>query len=158
MKQIVGSLRWEIGAWEIRDRIQSLPSHYKNLINLHIHLEATTKVKQPSALPYRLSLIDCSHVTHLTHLDTVYQSSQFVCHHLSLPLQRDSNPLAVRKRTLNHLVKFNHLTIWPFWLNCWLFLYELSGCGSESCCSHFNFRYCVCFEQGVPSHSRNYRV
>ena len=41
----------------------------------------------------------------------------------------------VRKRTLNHLVK-------PF----------------ESRYCHVNFRYRVCFEQGVPWHSGNYWV
>ena len=44
-----------------------------------------------------------------------------------------------RKRTLNHLAKW--------------FLYELSDCGFESCCYHWNFRYGACFEQGVPWHS-----
>ena len=38
------------------------------------------------------------------------------------------------------------------------FVYKLSGCGSESYCSHFNFRYCSCFKQGVSWHSGNYRV
>ena len=46
----------------------------------------------------------------------------------------------------------------PVWLNGWVFLYELSGCGFESCCSHFNFRFRSCFEQGVPWNSGNYRV
>ena len=45
----------------------------------------------------------------------------------------------VCKRTLNHLAK--------------LFVYELSGCGFESHCSHLNFRYCACLEQEVFSHS-----
>ena len=40
------------------------------------------KPKQLSCLSYRLSLIRCSHVTYLTHLDTVYQSSHFIYHHL----------------------------------------------------------------------------
>ena len=48
--------------------------------------------------------------------------------------------------------------IWPVWLNGWVFVYELSGWGFESSCSHLNFRFCACFEQGVPWHSRNYRV
>ena len=91
MKLTAGSLRWEIEASEIRDGIKSLLSHYKNLINLHLHLEASITLKQPFALPCRLSLIHCSHVIYITHLDTVYQSNQFVCHHLSLSLQRDSN-------------------------------------------------------------------
>ena len=29
--------------------------------------------------------------------------------------------------------------IWPVWVNGWLFIYELSGCGFEFSCSHFNF-------------------
>ena len=37
--------------------------------------------------------------------------------------------------------------IWPVWLNDWVFVYELRGCGFESSCSErhplslFNFRY-----------------
>ena len=38
----------------------------------------------------------------------------------------------VRKGTLNRLSK---LTIWPNWLNGWVLVYELSGCGFEfRCC------------------------
>ena len=48
--------------------------------------------------------------------------------------------------------------IWPVWPNGWLFVYELSGCGFESRCSHLMFRYGACFEQGVPWHSGNCRV
>ena len=43
-------------------------------------------------------------------------------------------------------------------LNGRVFVYELSGCGFQSSCSHLNFRFCNCFEQGVPWHSGNYRV
>ena len=39
-----------------------------------------------------------------------------------------------------------------------MFVYELSGCGFESSCSHLNFRFRACFVQGVPWHSGNYRV
>ena len=48
--------------------------------------------------------------------------------------------------------------IWPVWLNGWVSVYELSGCGSESSCSHLHFRFRTCFEQWVPWHSGNYRV
>ena len=48
----------------------------------------------------------------------------------------------------------NHLHL----LNEWMFIFELSGCGSESCCSRLNFRFCTCFKQGVPWHSGNYTV
>ena len=30
------------------------------------------------------------------------------------------------------------------------FVYELSGCGFESSCSHLNFRFRACFEEGAP--------
>ena len=39
-----------------------------------------------------------------------------------------------------------------------MLLYELSGSGFDSCCSHLNFRFRICFEQGVPWHSGNHRV
>ena len=48
--------------------------------------------------------------------------------------------------------------IWSLSQNGWVFVYELNGSGFESSSSHLNFRYSVCFEQGVPWHSGNYRV
>ena len=49
--------------------------------------------------------------------------------------------------------------LWPVWLNGWVFIYKLSSCGFESrCIDYYKFRYCACFEQGVPWHSGNYRV
>ena len=48
--------------------------------------------------------------------------------------------------------------IWPVWLNSWVFVYKLSGCGFQSHCCHLNFRYYTCFKQGVPWHSGNYGV
>ena len=47
---------------------------------------------------------------------------------------------------------------WPVWSNVWVFLYELSGSGFGSSCSHLNFRFRTCFGQGYPWHSGNYRV
>ena len=47
---------------------------------------------------------------------------------------------------------------WPVWQNGWVFIYKLSGCGFETSCNDLNFRYCVCFEQGVPWHSGIYRI
>ena len=43
--------------------------------------------------------------------------------------------------------------IWPIWLNGWVFVYELSGCGFESRFCHLNFRYGTCSKQGVLWHS-----
>ena len=33
--------------------------------------------------------------------------------------------------------------IWPVWLNGWVFVYELSGCGFESSCSQIRLFFCV---------------
>ena len=30
-----------------------------------------------------------------------------------------------------------------------VFIYEIRDCGFESHWSHFNIRYCACFEQGI---------
>ena len=46
----------------------------------------------------------------------------------------------------------------PIWLNGYVFVYKVIVCGVESRCSHINFRYCVCFEQGVPWNPDNYIV
>ena len=43
----------------------------------------------------------------------------------------------------------------PVWLNGWVFVYKLSGCGFESRCYQLNFSYGSCFKQGVPWHSGN---
>ena len=43
-------------------------------------------------------------------------------------------------------------------LNGWAFVYEISGCGIDSCYSYLNFRYRANFEQGAPWHSDNCRV
>ena len=48
--------------------------------------------------------------------------------------------------------------IWPVWPNGWVIVYEVSGFGFQSSCTHLNFRFRACFEQGVPWHSGNYRV
>ena len=56
------------------------------------------------------------------------------------------------------LVFCRNNTVWSVWLNGWVFVYELSVSGFESSCSHLNFRFRACFEQGVPWHSDIYRV
>ena len=48
--------------------------------------------------------------------------------------------------------------IWPVWPNGRVFVYELSGSGFESSCSHLNFRFHVYFEQRFRWHSGNYRL
>ena len=48
--------------------------------------------------------------------------------------------------------------IWPIWLNSWMFVYELNGCGFGFYCCRLNFRYHACFGQGAAWHPGNYRV
>ena len=43
-------------------------------------------------------------------------------------------------------------------LNSWAFVYKLSSCGIDSCCSYLDFRHCACFEQGALWHLSNCRV
>ena len=61
---------------------------------------------------------------------------------------------------MHHTNKYSQHSsvIFWVWLNSWVFVYELSGYGFESRCSHLNFRYWACFGQGLPWHSGNYRV
>ena len=66
---------------------------------------------------------------------------------MSLWLQRDSNSKSLSSWTNTQ----------PLSQTSWVFVYKLSGCGFESCCSHLNFRYRACCEEGVPWHSGNYR-
>ena len=47
--------------------------------------------------------------------------------------------------------------IWLVWLNGWVSVYGLSSSGFKSGCNHLSFRFCTCFEQGVPSHSAKLR-
>ena len=53
---------------------------------------------------------------------------------------------------MHHTDKYSQYSsiICPVCANSWVFVYKLSGCGFESCCSHLKFRYRSCFEQGVP--------
>ena len=59
---------------------------------------------------------------------------------------------------LHHRDKYSQHSsiIWRGWLNDWVFIYKPSDCGF--CCSHLNFRYGACFENGVIWHSGIYRV
>ena len=85
----LGSLRWEIGASLIRYRInKSSKPLWK--INKLTFTKAFGKSWKPLLNQNNLSpcltfsLLHCRHITYLTHQDTAYQSSDLVCHHLSL--------------------------------------------------------------------------
>ena len=63
-------------------------------------------------------------------------------------------------KQIHHTDKYSQFSsiIRSFWPNGWLSVYQLTGCGFEFSCSHLNFRFPVCFTQGVPWHSGSYRV
>ena len=71
-----------------------------------------------------------------------------------------------KKNRKNNILNFkNKIRYWGYPYNRVVhkqtlnqFVYELSGCGFESSCSHLSFRFRACFEQGVPWHSGNYKV
>ena len=68
--------------------------------------------------------------------------------------QQDSNPQPLGSY-MHRTDKYSQhrSIIWLVWLEGWVFIYKLSGCGFESCCCHLNFTYGTCFHQGVPWHS-----
>ena len=63
------------------------------------------------------------------------------------------------KRFFQVRVKYKRYGLWRDHMK-FLFLYSKTtfNIGFESRRSHLNFRFCACFEQGVPWHSGNYRV
>ena len=66
----------------------------------------------------------------------------------------------ISRKSLHETGKYSQHSsnICSVWLNGWVFVYELSGCGFESSYSHLNFTFRSCFEKGVPWNSGNYRV
>ena len=85
----LGLLQWGKGASLICYRIR-LPSHYEKSINLHLQ-KFIGKSQKPLLNQNNLSpsltfsLLQCSHITYLTHQDTAYQSSELdiitsLCH------------------------------------------------------------------------------
>ena len=61
---------------------------------------------------------------------------------------------------LHHTGKYSQYSsiVWPVWLNGWVFVNQLSGCGFDSRCSHLTYRYCTWLQQGVTWYLGNYRV
>ena len=43
--------------------------------------------------------------------------------------------------------------IWQVWLNVWVFIYGIGGCGFASGWCHLNFRYGASFEPGISWYS-----
>ena len=83
----------------------------------------------------------------------------------SLSREVKSNPKAFFRYTKNKWLQLDSnqepvilLTNWLVSPNGWVFVYKLSGSGFESSCSHLNFRFRACFEQGVPWHAGSYKV
>ena len=68
--------------------------------------------------------------------------------------------MTVRYSQMQYTNKYSqdNSVIWSVWLNDWVLVYELSGCGFKSRCCHLNFRYSPCFKERVPWHSGKCRV
>ena len=75
-----------------------------------------------------------------------------------LNIQQSLNNVASMLDSLMCHQRKDYTKITSVWLNDWVFIYKLSSCWFEPCCSHLIFRYCTCFEQGVPWHSGNLQV
>ena len=68
-------------------------------------------------------------------ISEIHYSLSFVCLFLFVILLRKSLKICV----FSLVIKMEHSSIiWPVWLNDWVFVYELSGCGFESRCCHLN--------------------
>ena len=89
----------------------------------------------------------------------VYQLSRFrflsSCRHLNLRLHMIITSSQMH-RTDIYLQRSS--IIRQILLNDWVFVYEVSRCGFWSCCSHLNFRFFACFEQGVTWYSGRCRL
>ena len=60
------------------------------------------------------------------------------------------------KLQISHLLWARNSFDCSVWLNGWMFVYELSGCGFKSTWSNLSFRFRACLEQGFLLHSCNY--
>ena len=101
-----------------------------------------------------------NHLVHLTvcsyHVTCTFQSGSRLYNCLNV-----KELLAWNRHKILSLIDCNGIQTdnkQTLWLNGWVFVYELIGCGCESRCSQLKLRYCACFEQGVPLHSGNYRM
>ena len=96
-----------------------------------------------------LELSGCGFESHCNHLNFKYRScfrQEFCDIHATIECRFTLKYLHDMTRTYSsmyHIDKYSHHSsiIWHDWLNFWMFVYELSGCGFESRCSHLNFRY-----------------
>ena len=86
----------------------------------------------------------------VSHLDSTWQSSsltfrQTIECRFNLNLVRDMiTTYSKMHRTDKH--SQHNSTIWPVWLNGWVFVYKLTGCVLESLCSHY-IGQTLCYEQ-----------
>ena len=72
--------------------------------------------------------------------------SESRCSHWSLPIEciftlKLTHDMIITYNQMHRTDKYSQHSsiIWPVWLNGWVFVYELSGCGFKSSCSHLTF-------------------
>ena len=95
-----------------------------------------------------------SHYSHsYFHFGTSITFSKATCNTLSLLITSLAPSQPLVSKTPFPSAPLSSLLL-PLPPNGWVLVYEPSGCGFESRCCHLNVRYRVCFEQGVPWHSR----
>ena len=102
-------------------------------------LKLSRKLQQQSYVTLLFAVSFC-HVTY------VFQSEStlYSCLNVKELLTQSRREICKRTRTHSYLIHKRTL-------NHSVFVYELSGCGFESSCSHLDFRFCACWSrQGVP--------
>ena len=121
------------------------------LIPLHSSLESKTEEYKPSFRIFLKQYTNLRHFFHITAFDDLLLFCVLLCVHFLSSFSSDKSC----KLLINSLFISKER---PVWLNGWVFVYELSGGGSESRCSRLKFRYRACFKQGIPWRLGNYRV
>ena len=99
--------------------------------------------RQCSCIAYLVLTVCSYHVTYAFQSE----STLYSCLNVKVLLARSRREILSLSdwnwtRTHNHLVHkrtLNHLAKPAKWLNGWVFVYKLSGCGFESSCSHIQY-------------------
>ena len=74
------------------------------------------------------------------HVMNTFQSESTLCSCLNVKELSAQSRHCIRSLSdCNRIQIHNHLVCKLVWLNGWVFIYKLSGCGFKSCCSNLNF-------------------
>ena len=98
----------------------------------------------PNRANYHIYTLHCINWVVIEHVNNLFHCNW----------TRPQNHL-VRKRTSEFWVFVYELS--EFWVFVFVSVRLRTGSGFEYSCSHLNFRFRACFEQGIAWHSGNYR-